>query len=41
MYSVYIRYFWQGNNRIYGHIWCMYTVLANPTYPAALCAVVL
>ena len=31
IYTVYIRYFWQGNHRIYGHIWCIYTVLANPT----------
>jgi hypothetical protein len=31
---VYIRYFWQGNHQIYGHIRCMYTVLANPTYVA-------
>ena len=32
IYTVYIRYFWQGNHRIYGHIRCIYTVLANPTY---------
>ena len=31
IYTVYMRYFWQGNHRIYGHIRCMYTVLANPT----------
>jgi hypothetical protein len=31
MYSVNIRYFWQGNHQIYGHIRCIYTVLANPT----------
>ena len=31
MYTVYIRYFLQGNHQIYGHIWCIYTVLANPT----------
>ena len=29
---MYIRHFWQGNHRIYGHIRCIYTVLANPTY---------
>jgi len=29
---VYIRYFWQGNYQIYGHIRFIYTVLANPTY---------
>jgi len=32
IYTVYIRYFWQGNHRIYGHIRCIYTVLANPIY---------
>ena len=30
IYMVYIRYFWQGNHQIYGHVWCIYTVLANP-----------
>jgi len=30
IYTVYIRYFWQGDHRIYGHIWRIYTVLANP-----------
>jgi len=30
--TVYIRYFWQGNHQIYGHIRCIYLVLANPTY---------
>ena len=30
--TIYIRYFWQGNKQIHGHIWCIYTVLANPTY---------
>ena len=34
IYTVYIRYFWQGNHQIYGHIRCIYTVLANPTYVA-------
>ena len=29
IYTVYIRYFWQGNHCIYGHIRCIYTVLAN------------
>jgi hypothetical protein len=29
-YTVYIRYFWQENHQIYGHIRCIYTVLANP-----------
>jgi len=29
-YTVYIRYFWQGHHQIYGHIRCIYTVLANP-----------
>ena len=32
IYTVYIRYFWQGKHQIYGHIRCMYTVLANPMY---------
>jgi len=31
---VYIRYFWQKNHHIYGHIRCVYTVLANPSYIA-------
>ena len=37
IYTVYIRYFWQGNHRIYGHIRCIYTVLANPTYVLKFC----
>ena len=32
IYTVYIRYVWQGNHQIYGHIRCIYTVLANPKY---------
>ena len=32
IYTVYIRYFRRGNHQIYGHIRCIYTVLANPTY---------
>jgi hypothetical protein len=32
IYTVYIRYFWQGNHQIYGYIRCIYTVLANPTW---------
>jgi hypothetical protein len=31
IYIVYIRYFWQGNHQIHGHIRCIYTVLANPS----------
>ena len=31
IYTVYIRYSWQGNHQIYGHIRCIYTVLADPT----------
>ena len=31
IYTVCIRYFWQKNHLIYGHIRCIYTVLANPT----------
>ena len=29
---MYIWYFWQGNHHTYGHIRCIYTVLANPKY---------
>jgi hypothetical protein len=32
IYMVNIRYFWQGNYQIYGHIRCIYMVLANPRY---------
>jgi len=32
IYTVCILFFWQGNHRIYGHIQCTYTILANPTY---------
>ena len=32
IYTVCIRYFWQGFHHIYGHIRCIYTVLANPTH---------
>ena len=31
-YAVYTRYFWQRNHETYGHIRCIYTVLANPTH---------
>jgi hypothetical protein len=31
-YTVYIPFFWQGNHHTYGHIRCVYTVLANPTH---------
>ena len=31
IYTVCIRYFWQRNHRMYGHIRCIYTVLANPS----------
>jgi len=26
----YKRHYWQGNYHIYGCVWCVYTVLANP-----------
>ena len=26
-----VYFFWQGNHQIYGHIGCIYMVLANPT----------
>jgi len=32
IYTVYIRHFRQGNHQMYGHIWRIYTVLANPAY---------
>jgi hypothetical protein len=32
IYTVYIRYFWQGNHQIYDYIRCIYTVLANPIH---------
>jgi hypothetical protein len=32
IYTVYIRYFWQENHQLYGHIRCKYTVLANPSW---------
>jgi hypothetical protein len=32
IYTVYIRYFWQANRQIYGHIRSICTVLANPMY---------
>jgi hypothetical protein len=32
IYTVYIRFVWQGNHQIHGHIQCIYTVLANPIY---------
>ena len=32
IYTVYVRYFWQGNHQIYGHMRCIYTVLDNPTH---------
>ena len=34
LYTVYIRYFKQGNHHTYGHIRHVYTVLANPNYIA-------
>jgi hypothetical protein len=34
VYTVYIRYFKQGNHHTYGHTRCVYTVLANPTHTA-------
>ena len=32
-----IRYFWQENHQLYGHIRCIYTVLANPTHVMCAC----
>jgi hypothetical protein len=34
IHMVYIRCFLQGNNQIYGHIQCIYTVLANTSRSA-------
>ena len=34
---VYTRCFWQGNHKVYGHIWCNYAVLANPTHKPEMC----
>ena len=31
IYTVCIRYFWQDTHQIYGHIRCIYTVLAKPS----------
>ena len=31
IYTEYVRYIWQENYQVYGHIRCIYTVLANPT----------
>jgi len=36
-YTVYIRFFWQGNHQIYGHIRCICTVLANPIHALLRC----
>ena len=30
VFTVNLRHFWQGNHQIYGHIWCIFTVLVNP-----------
>ena len=30
--TLYIQYFWQRTRKMQGHIRCIYTVLANPTY---------
>ena len=32
IYTVFIRYFWQGIHQKYGHVQWKYTVLANPSY---------
>ena len=37
IYTVHIRYFLQGIYQIYGHIRCIYTVLANPIYTQLAC----
>jgi len=30
IYTVHLRYSWQGNHQIHGHTGCIYTVLADP-----------
>jgi len=37
IFTVYIRYVWQGNYQTYGHIGCVYTVLANPSVTYSVC----
>ena len=44
--TIYVRYFWQRNYRMYGHIQCIYMILADPTrlgtshiVPAVTCSV--
>jgi hypothetical protein len=37
LYTVYNRYVGQGTHQIYGHIRCIYTVLANPVYIIYIC----
>ena len=32
VHTAYTQYFWQGNHQIYGHIRCIYTILANPSH---------
>ena len=34
IYTVCVRYVWQGNHQTYGHIRCKDTVLADPRYTA-------
>jgi len=41
IYTVYIRYFWQGNDQLYGHIWRIYPILANLTYASRFCFICL
>jgi len=40
IYTVYVRYFWQGKHQIYGHIRCIYTVLANSSLFSQACHMV-
>ena len=39
LYTVYMRFFWQENHQIYGHIRYISKVLANPTHLACVCCV--
>jgi len=38
IYTVYIRWFWQGTHQMYGHIRSLYMVLANPTTHPSICS---
>jgi hypothetical protein len=37
VHTVFVRYLWRENHHIYGHIRCVYTVLANPIHDRTPC----